>query len=134
MATADRTTTCRSCLENGLAHHHVRVCRAYSAQAAFGRLMARLTADAGHTVRTAPASPDYSTRAAVDARIREAGTQELRANVVTDTAFARLYRAFRKASPALVCRVEDLHVSRWRIVRDAAGRTDLMLARPSVAA
>jgi len=134
MATADRTTTCRSCLENGLDRHHVRACRAYNAQAIFGRLMARLTADAGRTVRMAPASPDYSTPAAVTARIREGGTLEARAIVASDTGFARLYRAFRKASPALVCRVEDLHVSRWRIVRDTAGQVDLMLARPSVAA
>src|SRR5467141_941579 len=105
MATADRTTTCRSCLENGLDHHHARACRAYNEQATFGRLMARLTADAGRTVRTAPASPDYSTRAAVNARIREAGTLEARAIVATDTAFARLYRAFRKVPPAAASRI-----------------------------
>jgi hypothetical protein len=127
MATADRTTTCRSCFENGLDRHHTRACRAYNAQAAFGRLMARLAADAGRTVRTAPAAPDYSTRAAVDARIREAGTPELRA-VAADAAFARLYRAFRKVAPPIACRLEDLHVSRWRVVRDTAGRYDVMPA------
>jgi hypothetical protein len=96
--------------------------------------MARLYADAGRSVRTVPPSPDYSTRAAIDARIREAGTPQARATVVTDTGFARLYRAFRKVAPATVCRVEDLHVSHWRVVYVAFGRYELVPATSAAAA
>lgn len=70
-----------------------------------------------------PPPPDYSTPAAVSARCWEAGTRatdDLRA-AGKDTTFRRAYRELRKAVPALPCRVEDRHVSRWRIVRNTDG-------------
>lgn len=73
-----------------------------------------------------PPPPDYSTPAAVTKRCREGGLwspfahqsfKRVGAWWEPDASFRTLYRAFRKVAPAVVCRVEDTHVSKWRVVR-----------------
>jgi hypothetical protein len=123
--------TCRACLENRYTTHRPSGdCGDYNAQVSWNRLMRRLYDDAGASVRTVPVAPDYSTPAAVAARIRQGGT----GNAVTvDTGFARIYRAFRKVAAPAPVRLADLHVSRWRVVRGSDGRYDLAPAFPVAA-
>jgi hypothetical protein len=96
--------------------------------------MRRLYADAGASVRTVPGSPDYSTPEAVTERAREAGTIGARDVAAGESdGFGRLYRAFRKVAPASPVRVEDLHVSSYRVRLGASGQYELVALRADVA-
>ena len=67
-----------------------------------------------------PPPPDYSSVAAVSKRCYEAGTRsdaDLRA-ATNDTIVRKTYRELRKVVPALPCRVEDTHQSKWEIHRN----------------
>lgn len=77
------------------------------------------------SARIVPPPPDYSTPAAVTARCYESGGWGNFATGVKrvgqwwnkDTpSFRKVLKAFRAVVPALPCRVEDSHVSRWRVV------------------
>lgn len=69
-----------------------------------------------------PSPPDYSTPAKVSARCRERGTiGAWEGLVAVDTKFRTLLKEFRALVPKLKCRVEDLHVSKYRIVKTEDG-------------
>jgi len=85
-------------------------CRAYNAQVAWNKHLRSLSADAGRSVRTVPAPPDYSSREAVTERChlsggdRSEGDYRARAwywntfkPAARSVAFKRLYVAFRAA-------------------------------------
>jgi hypothetical protein len=65
-----------------------------------------------------PPPPDYSTPKAVSARCRERGTGGMPGfqTAANDRSVAKAYRELRKIVPAMPCRVEDTHVSKWIVV------------------
>src|SRR5262245_38093231 len=95
-----------------------------------------------------PPPPDYSSPAAVNARIREFCGRAWFAQALADKVWAKTYGEFRAAllarqldqadeelvaptapSPSAPCPVEDWHDSKWRIVRGKDGALTLKRKR-----